>query len=106
VEEVVFQTTKCKVDNTFEGAEYYNFDTDVVSYENDKCLIYYDCLADSMTTSHVLNQHNTFTSYEPTVNTLIGGVGGLKTCAKGRGTIMLELTCNGQKYTLTLQDVL
>ena len=55
VEEVVFQTTECEVDNTFEGAEYYNFDTDVVSYENDEHLIYYDCLTDTATTSHASN---------------------------------------------------
>jgi hypothetical protein len=55
VEEVVFQTTKCEVEDTFEGAEYYNFDTDVVAHENDERLIYYDCLADSATTSHVSN---------------------------------------------------
>ncbi len=106
VEEVVFQTTECTVEDTFEGAEYYNFDTDVDSYENDEHLIYYDCLADSATTSYVSNCCDTFTSFEPTENTLVGGIGGIKTHAKGRGTVTLESTYEGRKYTLTLKDVL
>ena len=79
MEEVVFQTTECKVEDTFKGAEYYNFDINVPSYENDEHLIYYNCLADSATMSHVLNWCDAFMTYKPTKNTLIGSVGGLKT---------------------------
>ena len=61
---MVFQTTKCKVKDAFKGAEYYNFDTDVDSHKNDEHLIYYDCLTDSMTTSHVLNCRDAFTSFK------------------------------------------
>jgi hypothetical protein len=106
VEEVVFQTTECEVEDTFEGAKYYDFNTDVPSYENDECLIYYDCLADSTITSHVLNQREAFISFEASEKTMVGGVGGIKTHAEGRGTVQLESTCNRQKFTLTLKDVL
>jgi hypothetical protein len=106
VEEVVFQTTKYKVKDTFEGAEYYNFDTDVPSYENDEHLIYYDCLADSVSTSHVLNQHEAFISFKASEKIMVRGIGGIKTHTEGRGTVQLESTCNGQKFTLTLKDIL
>jgi hypothetical protein len=36
---------------------------------------------------------------------MVGGVGGIKTHAEGRGTVQLEPTCNRRKYILTLQDV-
>jgi hypothetical protein len=53
-EEVVFQSTER--DEIPVDAEYDNFDNDVVvTYENGETLIYYDCLADSATTSHVSN---------------------------------------------------
>ena len=106
VEEVVFQTTKYKVKDTFEGAEYYNFDTDVPSYKNDERLIYYDCLADSATTSYILNQHEAFISFEASEKTMVRGIGSIKTHTEGRGTVQLESTCNGQKFTLTLKDIL
>jgi len=54
----------------------------------------------------VSNCQDAFTTFKPSENTLVGGVGGIKTCAAGRGTITLESTYNGQKYTLVLKDVL
>jgi hypothetical protein len=105
-EEIVFVSTEHNEEDFFEGAEYYNFDTDVDSYENDECLIYYECLADSAMTSHVSNRHDAFISYKPTENILMGGVGGIKTQAKGRGTVILESTYKGHKYTLMLKDIL
>jgi hypothetical protein len=54
-EEVVFQTTELNDESLIDGEEYYNFDTDVVDYKNDEHLIYYNCLANTATTSYVLN---------------------------------------------------
>ena len=105
-EEVVFQTTELNDKSLIDGEKYYNFDTDVVDYENDEHLIYYNCLADTATTSHVSNHWDAFTTFEPSEKTMVGGVGGIKTHAKGRGTVQLKSTCDGQKYILTLQDVL
>ena len=42
-----------KKDVLDDNEEYYNFD--VVDTDNDERLIYYDCLADSTTTSHITN---------------------------------------------------
>jgi hypothetical protein len=104
-EEVVFQSTER--DEIPVDAEYDNFDNNVVvTYENGETLIYYDCLADSATTSHVSNSRKAFTTFNPTHKTLVGGVGGIQTRAKGCGTIELESVCEGRKYTLTLNDVL
>ena len=105
MEEVVFQTNECDDAETLVGADQYDTDV-VVTYENGETLIYYDCYADSATTSHISSCREAFTTFKPTHNTLVGGVGGIQTCAEGRGTIVLESVYDGQKYTLTLRDVL
>src|SRR5262245_7803220 len=87
--------------------EVYNFDTyDVNSTANDERLIYYDWLADSATTSHVTYQRDAFTSYVPTTDLSVTGIGGRVANIAGRGTVDLISTCNGKKYKLRLQDVL
>jgi hypothetical protein len=107
-EEVVFQSTKCDNEIAVDTEQYDMFnDTDVgVTYENGETLIYYDCLADSATTSHVSNCREAFITFEPTHKTLVGGVSGIKTCTKGQGTIKLESVHEGHRYSLTLKDVL
>ena len=45
----------------------YNFDSyDPLNAEgNDKCLLFYDWLADSCTTSHIMNMRDAFTTFQP-----------------------------------------
>ena len=50
---------------------------------NDECVLYYDWLADSATTSHVMNQCNAFMSYQPIQDTAVSGVGNMKVSAEG-----------------------
>jgi hypothetical protein len=89
--------------------EHYNFDMyNACNMEgNDECLILYDWLVDSATTSHITHQHEAFTSYTPWgTHCSITGVGGKKALIAGRGTVELSSTCNGQQYTLLLLNVL
>ena len=53
-EEVVFQSTKHNNENPI-NAMYDSKNDVVINYENGETLIYYECLADSATTSHVSN---------------------------------------------------
>ena len=84
-EEVVFQSTEHDDEIPVDTEQYDMFnDTDViVTYKNGETLIYYDCLADSTTTSHVSNCREAFKTFEPTYKTLVGGVGSIKMCAEG-----------------------
>lgn len=66
----------------------------------------WDWLADSATTSHVTNNREIFTMYDETSNATVTGVGGMCTEIKGQGTVELESEYKGQKYILTLNDVL
>jgi len=84
--------------------EYYNFD--VVDTDNDERLIYYDCLADSATTSHITNHRDVCTIYENIADIAVGGIGQQSTHACGRGTVTLELRCARQKYSIQLENVL
>ena len=91
--------------NVHNTTELYNIsdNEDCVSfYENDDDLsLYVKCLANTGTTSHVFNDIDLFTDYRPIVNTYIGGVGGTKTRAHGRGTIRLQATHGDQRCTIT-----
>jgi hypothetical protein len=86
----------------------YNFDTynDCTAGGNDERLIYYDWLADTATTSHVACNRDAFTSYTPSKNITVTGVGGKEAPILGRGTVELNSTCNGNNYILRLEDVL
>src|SRR6267142_5462906 len=97
----VMSDTKSVLDD---DKEYYNFD--VVDTDNDKCLIYYDCLADSATTSHIANCRDVFTTYEYITDIAVSGVGQQSVCAYGRGMVTLELCCARQKYSIQLENVL
>jgi hypothetical protein len=72
----------------------------------DECLIYYNWLADSATTSHVTNQHDAFKTFKPLNGITVSGVENVKEKAKGRGTVVLISYYDGHKYMLELQDVL
>jgi transposase InsO family protein len=73
---------------------------------NDELIEWYDWLADCATTSHVTNQRDAFITYCPEVNTTVSGVGNVKAQVAGRGTVELESSYKGIKYTLRLKDVL
>jgi hypothetical protein len=107
MKEVIFQSTEHDDENPINAEYYNNFNSDVVvTYENGETLIYYDCLADSATTSYVSNCQDAFTTFNPSHKIKVGGVSGIQMCAKGCGTIELELVYEGCKYMLMLNDVL
>ncbi len=65
--------------NSSEKGQYFNFaNHDVTSYNGiDEHTLYYDWLADSATTLHIMNQHDVFKMFKPIKNTPITGIGGL-----------------------------
>ena len=88
--------------------EQYNFDTfDACNADvNDNCLIYYDWLADTATTSHVMHHREAFTNYTTMGNSSITGVGSKEALIADHGTVGLNSTCNGTDYILHLENVL
>jgi hypothetical protein len=79
--------------------KYYNFNH-VVDTENDECLIYYDCSADSTISSYITNCCDVFTTYETVENLAVSGIGGKGAHVCGRGTITLESHCAGRTYLI------
>jgi hypothetical protein len=73
--------------------------------ENDMS-VYIVCLADTGTTSHIFHQHEVFTDYRPVDNITISGVGGTKTCAKGKGMIWMISEMNVHRQLIKLCDTL
>jgi GAG-pre-integrase domain/Integrase core domain len=102
---------KMKLPFTFDSSEegqYFNINQSNVNSQSaiDECLIYYNWLADSVTTSHVTNQHDAFKTFKPLNGITVPGVGNVKAKAEGRGTVVLISYYDGHKYMLELQDVL
>jgi hypothetical protein len=65
--ESIFLTTKCDNEIPIDAKEYNTFKNNViVTYKNGESLIYYDCLADSVTISHVSNCCKAFKTFNPT----------------------------------------
>src|SRR6267142_170263 len=91
----VMSDTKSVLDD---DEEYYNFD--IVDTDTDERLIYYDCLTDSATTSHITNRQDIFTTYENIADIAVGSVGQQSACACGRGTVTLKSCCARQKYSI------
>ena len=93
-----------------ESEEGYNFDEPNVvnskSSEYNPCLIYYDWLGDSATTSHVCNQCEAFKTFQPLTGTRVSGVGNVKTEANGRGTVVLKSSYKGKNHIFKLKNVL
>ena len=87
------ENSNIQLDESEEG-QCFNFNDSDVNNSNkyNPCLIYYDRLADSATTSHVSNRCDTFKAFQPLTDTTVSGVGNVKTEAKGRGTVELEKT--------------
>jgi hypothetical protein len=71
--------------------QYFNFNSNnVYSADvtiNDEHVIYYDWIADSVTTSYICNTCKAFITYYPIDLILITGIGNAKTHAKGHGSI-------------------
>jgi hypothetical protein len=103
-EEIIFSVEEQRV--TFNTSNKFGDCNDCNLDENDEHVLYYDWLADSATTSHVTNQRDAFTSYQPAQGTAVAGVGNVKASAIGRGTVELVSQCDGQTYILRLEDVL
>jgi hypothetical protein len=61
-------------------------------------------LADSMCTSHVVQDHEIFINYTPTPGHQISGFG--KAPGLGRGAIRLESTVGGKTLTITLKNII
>jgi hypothetical protein len=91
-----------------EHGQYFNFHNyDVTNFNGiDECTLYYDWLADSATTSHIVNHCDVFKTYESIKNTLITGIGGLRAHAEGQGDVSIYMTLNGETHTIHLHDVL
>jgi len=92
--------------DTYNDAEYHNFEHVPSSTEIDLCLIYYDWLADTAATSHITHRRDAFTTYEKITQVPISGVGGIKAHAIGKGNVKLASEYNGHTYILELKDVL
>lgn len=50
---------------------------------NDKCLLFYDWLVDSVTTSHICNSRDAFINYIAKDSNTVAGVGNAKVAIKG-----------------------
>jgi len=75
--------------NTDEIYEYHNFDCPLDSSEMDIRTIWYDWMADSGTTSHIIHRCDIFINYHPIPKRPISGVRGLMTHAIGCGDLNL-----------------
>jgi hypothetical protein len=65
----------------------------------------YDWLADSGSTHHITNRREIFSSYEPTPEATVHGVGGKIIKVLGRGTVMLSAQFGSRKRILRLERV-
>jgi len=61
----------------------------------------YEWLADTRSTHHISNQREIFSSYEPTLEAIIHGVGGKITQVAGQGTVFLSAQHGMRKCTCT-----
>jgi len=66
----------------------------------------YTWIADSGTTSHIVNQKSAFKEFNPLYNKSLTGIGNTGVQAMGRGTIEIISRVNDQNLTITLRDVL
>jgi hypothetical protein len=91
-----------------EHRQYFNFNSHNVTNFNgiDKCTIWYDWLADSATTSHIVNCHDVFKTFETIKNTPITGVGGLQTHTEGHGDVNIYTKLNGETHFIHLCNIL
>jgi len=71
--------------NNLEEGQFFNFNEPDVndSSESNPHLLYYNWLTDSATTLHISNQREAFMTLHPLTDTLVSGVGNVKTKAEG-----------------------
>ena len=65
----------------------------------------YDWLADSGSIHHITNRHELFSSYKPTPQAIVHGVGGKIIQVVGRGTILLTTQYGTRTRVLRLENV-
>jgi len=101
------------IPSNYEEEEYgliepFEYNENVNYTENNNMIrdCYIKCLADSGTTSHVFNKRAMFTDYRPLNDVYVGGVGGTKMRAHGKGTICVLAEMKSGKCTIKLNDVL
>ena len=87
-----------------EHGQHFNFDShDATNFNGiDERTLYYVWLADSATTSHIVNRRDVFKTYEPVKDTPITGVGGLRAQAEGRSDVDVYTMFNGKTHTIHL----
>jgi len=92
----VFDSSECR--------QYFNFNShDVTNFNGiDKRVLYYVWLADSVTTSHIVNRCDVFKTYEPIKDTPITSIRGLQVQAVGCGDVDVYMTFNGVTHTIHL----
>ena len=84
-----------------------DIDNYVINYTNDtKNSLYIECLADRRTTSHIFKDVNMFTDYHLVDNIIIGGVGGTKTRASGRGMVTLLAETSAGTCKIKLKEAI
>ncbi len=91
-----------------ESAGICNFDTyDPHNVEeiDDRMIFYSDWLADTATSSHIVNTRNAFVTFNSLIKP-ISGVGNVITNAQGRGTVDIRTQINEKRFALTLENVL
>ncbi|KAN0134377.1 hypothetical protein V8E53_007875, partial [Lactarius tabidus] len=69
-------------------------------------VIWYDWLADSVTTSHVTNQRLVLVDYRPANGTSVVGISNVSTNMEGCRSVMLQTKCGDRAYNLKLDNVL
>ena len=73
---------------------------------NDERVLYYDWLADSVTTSHICNRREAFVHYQPANGKTVAGVGNLKAPIGGQGTVELRSKYGEKTYKLQLENIM
>ena len=79
---------------------------DVAYSANANTLSRYDWVSDSVTMSHICNQHDAFIDYTPLKDSLVQGLGSVPAQAADRGTVIVNFAVKGDNVQHKLQDVL
>jgi len=77
-----------------------------VCSQNNKPFDLYNWLADTRTTAHITHCCDAFATYKLILKVRVLGVGGVQSFAIMRGTVFLQVECNGTLCTLQLHNVL
>ena len=83
----------------------YDYNVKYANVASNESIRMYDWLADSGSTNHITNRRELFSSYEPTPEATVHGVGGKIIQVEGRGTVKLIAQYGTRKRTLYLEKV-